>query len=160
MWICKKCKEENEDSFDTCYKCLTFSEEGAMKCNELPQKDDNKNDEKKFAESKSITLFPFVTILSFLISIFYPLNNNYSGTITGLEYNSINTFFASYSNTVKGWLPKEIDFRNSGYVENLGLHYHIKDSDIIFYFAAQLPYIFIILSVISVFWNKNNSKNK
>ena len=42
MWICKKCNEENEDSFDTCYKCLTYSEEGAMKCNELPQKDDNK----------------------------------------------------------------------------------------------------------------------
>ena len=27
MWICEKCKEENEDSFDSCWKCQTFSKE-------------------------------------------------------------------------------------------------------------------------------------
>jgi len=31
MWTCKKCKEENEDNFDTCYKCQTFSEESAKR---------------------------------------------------------------------------------------------------------------------------------
>ena len=26
MWICKKCKEEHQDSFDTCWKCQEISE--------------------------------------------------------------------------------------------------------------------------------------
>lgn len=34
MWICEKCKEDNEDIFDTCYKCLTFPEEGVLKLKE------------------------------------------------------------------------------------------------------------------------------
>ena len=31
MWVCKKCNEENEDNFDSCWKCQTFSEKGAEK---------------------------------------------------------------------------------------------------------------------------------
>ena len=26
MWICEKCKEENEDSFDDCWKCTEETE--------------------------------------------------------------------------------------------------------------------------------------
>ena len=26
MWICEKCKEENEDSFETCWKCFKGSD--------------------------------------------------------------------------------------------------------------------------------------
>jgi|TARA_B110000967_G_C18815111_1_gene525708 hypothetical protein len=31
MWICKNCSEENEDSFDTCWKCLKESDIGLEK---------------------------------------------------------------------------------------------------------------------------------
>ena len=31
MWICEKCKEENEDSFDTCWKCQEESDVGLKK---------------------------------------------------------------------------------------------------------------------------------
>jgi len=31
MWICKKCNEENEDSFDTCWKCQEESDVGLKK---------------------------------------------------------------------------------------------------------------------------------
>ena len=31
MWICKKCNEENEDSFDSCWKCQEESEVGLKK---------------------------------------------------------------------------------------------------------------------------------
>ena len=31
MWICKKCNEDNEDSFDACWKCQTESDIGLEK---------------------------------------------------------------------------------------------------------------------------------
>tara|TARA_Y100001968_G_C18844162_1_gene475004 strand:+ start:67 stop:333 length:267 start_codon:yes stop_codon:yes gene_type:complete len=31
MWICEKCKESNEDSFDSCWKCQTHSGIGSEK---------------------------------------------------------------------------------------------------------------------------------
>ena len=34
MWTCKKCKEENVDSFDACWKCQTESDIGLKKSNE------------------------------------------------------------------------------------------------------------------------------
>ena len=31
MWICKKCKEENEDTFDACWSCQKFSKKSYKK---------------------------------------------------------------------------------------------------------------------------------
>lgn len=71
MWICKKCGEENEDSFDTCYKCLTFSEEGASKSVDYQKKlaKENLKEKKEKPKKKKgniyiSLLFAFVTFIS------------------------------------------------------------------------------------------------
>ena len=55
MWNCKKCNEENEDSFDSCWNCQTFSNEGSQKSSETQRKivkeEKNKKDEDDFEES-------------------------------------------------------------------------------------------------------------
>ena len=70
MWICKNCGEENEESFDTCYKCLTFSEEGASKSVDYQKKLEKENlIEKKEKPKKKkgniylSLLFAFVTFI-------------------------------------------------------------------------------------------------
>ena len=57
MWVCEKCGEENEDSFDTCYKCLTFSEEGASKLKDYQKEleKENQRAEKEKKEKKPKT---------------------------------------------------------------------------------------------------------
>jgi len=35
MWICKKCKEENEDTFDSCWNCQTISEKDLKKVSDI-----------------------------------------------------------------------------------------------------------------------------
>jgi hypothetical protein len=70
MWICKNCGEENEDSFDTCYKCLTFSEEGASKSVDYQKKIEKENLKEKKEKPKKkkgniylSLLFAFVTFI-------------------------------------------------------------------------------------------------
>lgn len=67
MWVCEKCGEENEDSFDTCYKCLTFSEEGASKSVDY-KKNLEKNIQKEKPQKKKgniyiSLLFAFITFI-------------------------------------------------------------------------------------------------
>ena len=50
MWICKKCNEENEDSFDACWKCQTESDIG-LKKSKIYHKE-LKEEKKKEAEDK------------------------------------------------------------------------------------------------------------
>jgi uncharacterized membrane protein YvbJ len=77
MWKCKKCKEENEDSFDTCWKCQTFSELGSRRytqyVEETKKKDEKKleikNRESSIEESfqkRKLEIWT-ITIVSFLV---------------------------------------------------------------------------------------------
>jgi len=55
MWICKKCNTENEDSFDSCWKCQAFSEQGSVrsfKYQKKVEKQDKEQKEKKEFEKK------------------------------------------------------------------------------------------------------------
>ena len=35
MWVCKECKEENEDSFDFCWKCFPGSDSEKQQIEEV-----------------------------------------------------------------------------------------------------------------------------
>ena len=50
MWTCKKCNEENEDSFDSCWKCQTESDIG-LKKSKIYHKE-LKDEKKKESEDK------------------------------------------------------------------------------------------------------------
>ena len=46
MWFCKQCNEENEDNFDCCWNCQSFSDKSAEK--------DTKNQKKLIKKEKKI----------------------------------------------------------------------------------------------------------
>jgi len=76
MWICEKCKEENEDSFDTCWKCFKGSELEKQQIEEY----NTAEDENKRAKSKSFYSKLGVVFLSVFICLFFlkiPVLNNF-----------------------------------------------------------------------------------
>jgi len=80
MWICKKCNEENEDSFDTCYKCQTFSEEGTLKSKENQQeleKEEKKEVIKEEPKENKGNLF-ISLLVAFLTFIIVGIATNFS----------------------------------------------------------------------------------
>ena len=70
MWLCKKCGQDNEDSFDTCYKCLTFSKEGASKLEDYQKKINKENPKDIFFLLFSFFIF---YIFHFLKYFFFQL---------------------------------------------------------------------------------------
>ena len=53
MWICKKCKEENEDTFDSCWNCQTIAEKDLKKVSDI-QIELKENDAKQVKEEDEI----------------------------------------------------------------------------------------------------------
>ena len=161
MWACKKCNEENEDNFDTCYKCQTYSEEGALKSKDYQQELEKEElhaiaDDLPNAKNRFLALLPGLFVFScFISAIFYPTHTNFyhnsknsSLKNVHMNYNDMQTFKAIFSNTVKGWLPNK-DWRDLyKYKENLDRHYYIKETDYFFHFAAFLPYLMIVSLII------------
>ena len=162
MWICKKCNEENEDNFDTCYKCQTYSEEGALKSKDYQQELDkeqvpNVMDNPPNAKNRFLALLPGLFVfICFISAIFYPTHTNFyhnsknsSLKVSNMNYNDFETFKAVFSNTVKGWLPNNKEWKDwIKYKENLDRHYYIKETDYFFHFAAFLPYLMIVSLII------------
>ena len=69
MWICEKCKEENEDSFDTCWKCFKGSELEKQQIEEYNTDDDeNKRAKSKSFYSKLGVVFLSVFICNLIVS--------------------------------------------------------------------------------------------
>ena len=133
MWKCKKCNEENEDSFDTCWKCQTFSEIGSKRYTEYV-KETEKEDKKKLIIKKRelsidekfkkrkleiwlITIVSFFSI-SFLL-IFIVSSSSYRLTQYGNFIVVFISFFIStiikkdYSKFLKEKIIKEIDKKQS-----------------------------------------------
>jgi hypothetical protein len=90
MWVCKKCGEENEDNFDTCYKCLNFSEEGASKSVDYQKKLEKENQKVKKEKPKKkkgnifiSLLFAIITFycVRYISSVFEEPVGNYSFTL-------------------------------------------------------------------------------
>ena len=77
MWICEKCKEENEDSFDSCWNCQTFSKEGSKKSAETQKKTvkeaKNKKDQDNFEESIELGLKKYQPIIITIKILLYIL---------------------------------------------------------------------------------------
>ena len=77
MWICEKCEEENEDSFDSCWKCQTHSEIGSDKSKvqqeivgeEEERKDTIIKEEKKLEEGVK-KYQPILLIVSIVVLLF------------------------------------------------------------------------------------------
>ena len=78
MWICKKCNEENEDNFDTCYKCQTYSEVGALKSkNNQQELEKEKEVIKDDPKEKKGNLFISI-LVAFLTFIIVGIATNFS----------------------------------------------------------------------------------
>jgi len=76
MWICEKCNEENEDSFDTCWKCFKGSELEKQQIEEYnTSEDENRRAKSKSFYSKLGVVFLSVFICLFLLKI--PVFNNF-----------------------------------------------------------------------------------
>ena len=81
MWICEKCKEENEGSFDSCWKCQTYSEIGSEKSKvqqEIVAEEEEKKDtiikeEEKLEEGvkKYQPILLIVSIVVLLLSFYF-----------------------------------------------------------------------------------------
>jgi len=55
MWTCKKCNEENEDSFDSCWECQTESDIGLKKSKIYHQElEHNKKKDSEDKEKESL----------------------------------------------------------------------------------------------------------
>ena len=52
MWVCEKCKEENEDSFDSCWSCQELSKTGSVRAKIHQQKIIKKEEGEKIKNSK------------------------------------------------------------------------------------------------------------
>jgi len=84
MWICEKCNEENEDSFDSCWKCQTHSDIGSEKSKvhqhtvkeEELEKETTINKEIKNEGRKNI-IWPLVIFIGISLSIGPRLYNMY-----------------------------------------------------------------------------------
>ena len=119
MWICKNCGEENEDSFDTCYKCLTFSEEGALMSKEY-QKELEK--ERDVSQKITVNKFTLKNILSFVNGFLFLIFLIFSFTfpprvgfgVLGRNYDGFDAFFAVIKNTFRSWFGQSLDL-DSGY---------------------------------------------
>ena len=112
MWTCKKCKEENEDSFDACWKCQEDSVVGLKKSQiyqdeiGIKKKKDNEENEKEKIineqlDKKAVQIW-FVTILygciSAVIIIFLMIVTGIGGgAIQGLVVIGTFFYFASQS---------------------------------------------------------------
>jgi len=55
MWICKKCNEENEDGFDSCWSCQTESDIG-LKKSKIYHKELNEEKKKESEEKEKESL--------------------------------------------------------------------------------------------------------
>jgi uncharacterized membrane protein YvbJ len=77
MWICEKCKEENEDSFDSCWKCQTNSEIGSEKSQvqqQVVKEEEEKKDtiikEEEKLEKGVKKYQPILLIVSIIVLVF------------------------------------------------------------------------------------------
>ena len=124
MWICKKCNEENEDSFDACWKCQTVSDIGMKKSKiyhqelEHKKKQDSEEKEKESLiyeqlDKKAVQIWA-VTILAGFVSAYitmsiFIMTGLGGGAMQGLV--TAATFYYSGSQTKKAYtkhLRKEI----------------------------------------------------
>mgnify|MGYP001194722392 CR=1 FL=1 len=77
MWLCIKCNEKNEDSFDSCWKCQTYSDIGSEK-SKIQQKVLKEEEEKQETIIKEDEKLeegikkhqPILLITSFVVLIF------------------------------------------------------------------------------------------
>tara|TARA_B100000902_G_scaffold390587_1_gene439769 strand:- start:2763 stop:3272 length:510 start_codon:yes stop_codon:yes gene_type:complete len=56
MWVCEKCKEKNEDSFDSCWSCQNFSKTGSASSKIQQQKiiQEDKRESERESEREKI----------------------------------------------------------------------------------------------------------
>ena len=126
MWICKKCKEENEDSFDSCWKCQTFSEIGDKKSKEY-HKDLKKENEqiskekerdsliyeeldKKIIQIWLLTIFGGVVIGSLILMILITLKINLPQIlVVVIVYYSSRQIKKYYTNHLKEKIIEKLD---------------------------------------------------
>lgn len=67
MWTCDNCQESNEDNFDTCWKCLTLSEDNFKKIQSNKSGKNTIEDEKEISSFNDLVIFFKERITSFLI---------------------------------------------------------------------------------------------
>ena len=176
MWICQKCNEENEDSFDTCYKCQTFSEEGASKSKEhqkeleKEQSDTVINNNPPSIKNRFLYLLPGLFVFVCFFSAYgFPLHTNPYYDTNSLSrsihknYDRTETFKAVFSNTVKSWMPNYLEQKAFKYREDLDKHYYIEKSNdkfeyYLMSFASFLPYLMIVSLII--LWVKRISSSR
>jgi hypothetical protein len=95
MWICEKCKEENEDNFDTCWKCYKGSEQDKE---DLQKALDKSNKEKEILEAAvkensklkdDKNVFRNI-ILSIIVAVLYAIRYGDNGNWIINKYGNIN----------------------------------------------------------------------
>jgi hypothetical protein len=67
MWICDNCQESNEDNFDTCWKCLTLSEDNFKRIQSNNQEKNTIDDEEEISSFNDLVIFFKERIISFLV---------------------------------------------------------------------------------------------
>ena len=80
MWTCEKCKEENEDNFDSCWKCQTVSEKDSKKAADIQieltendAKQEKEEDEIKALEEKIYDSLRYYRLITFPLALIITL---------------------------------------------------------------------------------------
>ena len=71
MWVCKKCNEENEDSFESCWKCTS---DEIIEQNQYDEPNDHKKELSNKQKIFAITGFVLVFIFMSFVAGFLKLN--------------------------------------------------------------------------------------
>ena len=80
MWICEKCNEENEDSFDACWKCFKGSE---LEKQQIEEYNTSEEEEKRAKSARFYSklgrafLSLFISLLIFIFLFKTPVYGNY-----------------------------------------------------------------------------------
>ena len=87
MWVCPECKEENEEAFDVCWNCLTFSDLNTGKKNKgrFNKKVAQKNKDFLTREHEELDIEPDSFNKTFSVPVLYffkyDINMSYLGLI-------------------------------------------------------------------------------
>ena len=89
MWVCEKCKEKNEDSFDSCWSCQSFSKTGSesskIQQKKIIQEDEEERGREEIKSSKGLAswlnrkhlpLIPILLVLFFISWLGFKYYNN------------------------------------------------------------------------------------